>query len=168
MLCVIIALLLSNWCTIEISQYYDRKSRNQVTLWACSVPGPSAQGLSSLDEELRDLATDSDTDEDAGPSDKHGTSSSAEQPSVTVVEPDAIVLAGREQGALHSLHSHVSCAAALMSSSLSPRHPTRHVQGAELILMYAVHSLGHKNGDVVKSKWAVNMPNRFCDLQWVS
>ncbi|BDA50301.1 probable 2,3-dimethylmalate lyase at N-terminal half [Coccomyxa sp. Obi] len=63
-----------------------------------SVSGDSAAGLSSLDEELRELALDSDTDEAAETSDKQGTSSVAEEPSVTVVEPDAIVLSERQQG----------------------------------------------------------------------
>ncbi|CAL8465196.1 g4731 [Coccomyxa elongata] len=63
-----------------------------------SASGDSAAGLSSLDEELRKLALDSDTDEGAETSDKQGTASDEEEPSVTVVEPDAIVLIGRQQG----------------------------------------------------------------------
>lgn len=63
-----------------------------------SVSGDSTAGLSSLDDQLRDLAIDSDTDEVAGTSDRQGSSRDAEEPSVTVVEPDAIVLSGRRQG----------------------------------------------------------------------
>jgi hypothetical protein len=54
--------------------------------------------LSSLDDELRDLGLDSDQQgADAGAS-KKSASIAAEEPSVTVVAPDAIILSDRQQG----------------------------------------------------------------------
>lgn len=88
-------------------------------LWACSASGDSVAGLSSLDEELRDLALDSDTEEAAGTSDNQGTTTSDEEDlSVIVVEPDTIVLSGRQQGALTFSLTTVCCGALVMI----PRH----------------------------------------------
>lgn len=71
---------------------------------ACSgsgrEPPPEAPGLSTLDEELKSLDLSDDQPDTAAEASEESASSAAEAPSVAVVEPDAIVLSGRQQGML--------------------------------------------------------------------
>ncbi|KAK9903591.1 hypothetical protein WJX75_009441 [Coccomyxa subellipsoidea] len=83
---------------VDVSIAFDDDSPSSVDDAADRRFGGEVSALSSLDDELRDLGLDSDQQgADAGAS-KKSASIAVEEPSVTVVAPDAIILSDRQQG----------------------------------------------------------------------